>query len=65
MFANLGAGLGLDLEERQAPPAARAGGTLRAQVLIGLRSQSSFLVCRSWTPTALGQVCWVRFAPGG
>lgn len=56
LFANSGAGLGLALEERQAPPAARAGDTLLAQVLIGRRSQVSFLVCWSWTPTALGLV---------
>lgn len=58
MFANLGAGLGLDLEERQAPPAARASGTLRAKVLIGWRCQSFFLVCRSWTPTVSQR--WAR-----
>lgn len=58
LFANSGAGLGLVLEERQAPPAARAGGTLRAQVLIGWRCQSSFLVCRSWTPTVSQR--WAR-----
>jgi hypothetical protein len=65
LFANSGAGRGLDLEERQAPPSARAAGTLLAQVLIGRSCQSSFLVCWSWTPTAPGQVrLQSRLLPG-
>lgn len=35
LFANSGAELGLVLEERQAPPSARAGVTFRAPVLMG------------------------------
>lgn len=52
LFANSGAELGLVLEERQAPPAARAGVALRAPVLIGRRLVAWFPVSRRPTPTA-------------